>query len=70
MIYKSLYKREASAENYDHSHCYASCGHKTENKKYYPILLTSCAYCGSNKLAPDDVLYWGNLVKTGKVWTY
>ena len=31
MIYKSFHKCKARAENYDHSHCYASCDPKTEN---------------------------------------
>ena len=34
MIYKCCYKREARTENYDTSHCYASCDPKTEKKKY------------------------------------
>ena len=69
MIYKCFYKREARAENYDDSHCYASCDPKTEMQKYLPIAHKSCGYYGSNELAPDVVRYRGNLVKTGKVWS-
>ena len=34
MIYKCFYKHKARAENYHHSHCYASCDTKIGNKKY------------------------------------
>ena len=34
MIYNSFYKHEARTENYDHSHCHASCDPKTEKQKY------------------------------------
>ena len=70
MIYKSFYKREGRAENYDHSHCYASGDPKTENQKYQPINHTICGYFSSNEIAPDAVEYRGNLAETGKVWTY
>ena len=70
MIYIYFYKREARTENFDHSHCYASCDPKTENQKYQPIAQKICSYYGYNELAPDAVRYQGNLVKTSKVWTY
>ena len=69
MIYKCFYKREARAENYDNSHCYASCDPKTENQKCQPISQKICGYYGSNELAPDEVQYRGNLVETVKVWS-
>ena len=69
IIYKSFYEHEARAENYDQSHCYASCDPRTENQKYYPLAHTNCGYCGSNEIAPYAVRYWGNLVETGKVWS-
>ena len=69
MIYKSFYKCEARAENYDKSHWYAYYDPKTENNKYLPISHTSCVYCGSNDLAPDTLQYQGNLAQTGKVWS-
>ena len=34
MIYNFFYKHEARGDNYDHSHCYASCDPKTEKQKY------------------------------------
>ena len=68
MIYKRFYKREARADNYDQSHCYDSCDLKAKKHKYYPIAHKICDYFGSNKLAPDAVQYWGNIVQTGKVW--
>ena len=68
MIHKCFYKREARAESYDHSHCYESYDPKTEQQNYYLISHTRCGYCSSNELASDAVRYWGNPVKTGKVW--
>ena len=70
MIYESFYKREARAEHYDHSHCYATCDPKIEKQKYHPIDHTICGYFDSNELAPDSVRYRVNLAETGKVWTY
>ena len=69
MIYKCFYKLEACAENYYHSHCFAFCEPKTEKHKYYPIAQKICGCYVSNKLAPDALLYWGNPVETGKVWS-
>ena len=43
---------------------------KQKKHKYYPIAHTSCGYCGFIELAPDAVRYWGNLGKTGNLWTY
>ena len=56
-------------EDYDHSHCYASCDPKTEKQKYYHITHKSCDYYGSNELFPDSVQYRGNLVETDKLWS-
>ena len=70
MIYNRFYKHEACADNYDYSHCYASCvTSETEKYKYYPIDQKICVYYGSNELSPDSVCYWGNIVATGKLWS-
>ena len=61
MIYKRFYKYEARADNYDHSHWYASCDPKTEKQKQLHISHKICGYYGSNKLALDSVLYRVNL---------
>ena len=69
MIYMCFNKCVAHAENYDHSHCYASRDPKTENQKYSPIYHTSFGYCASNDLAPNSLRSQVPVVQTNKIWS-